>query len=237
MARFDYWLETDLAKPNKVRAAQGVVFSQDAMANRIGVRVRDDGQPASLSGTVQGYVLRADDATVLIQGSLSGSEAWIDLPESAYAVPGPIQVAIRLTSGSEKTVIGACTGYVLRTSTDTIVDPGQVIPSIDDILAKLDEMDAAIAASENVGITQSKSGRTVTITTTDRDGTATTTQLYDGADGSDGSDGNDGATFTPAVSAAGVISWTNDGGKSNPQSVDLVAAVIAALPSATGVTF
>ena len=58
-----------------------------------------------------------------------------------------------------------------------------------------------------------------------------------GTNGRDGADGDDGTTFTPAVSSAGVISWTNDGGKQNPASVDLVAAVISALPSAVGVNF
>lgn len=47
----------------------------------------------------------------------------------------------------------------------------------------------------------------------------------------------DGVTFTPSVSSEGVISWTNDGGQQNPPSVDLVAAVISALPSAVGVSF
>ncbi len=51
----------------------------------------------------------------------------------------------------------------------------------------------------------------------------------DGAPGAAGADGEDGTTFTPSVSPAGVISWTNDGGKTNPQSVDLVSAVINAL--------
>lgn len=37
--------------------------------------------------------------------------------------------------------------------------------------------------------------------------------------------GNDGTTFTPSVSQSGVLSWTNDGGKQNPQSVDLTAAL------------
>ena len=46
--------------------------------------------------------------------------------------------------------------------------------------------------------------------------------------------GNSGTTFTPAVNSAGVISWTNDGGETNPSSVDLVAAVLAALPTWTG---
>lgn len=51
-----------------------------------------------------------------------------------------------------------------------------------------------------------------------------------------------GTTFTPSVSAQGVISWTNDGGKTNPSSVDLASAVrsvidvtvTGATPSITG---
>ena len=58
-----------------------------------------------------------------------------------------------------------------------------------------------------------------------------------GAKGDTGEKGNTGTTFTPSVSSAGVISWTNDGGETNPASVDLVTAVINALPTATGVSF
>lgn len=42
-----------------------------------------------------------------------------------------------------------------------------------------------------------------------------------GADGAKGEDGAKGATFTPAVSAAGDLSWTNDGGLANPATVNL----------------
>ena len=52
-----------------------------------------------------------------------------------------------------------------------------------------------------------------------------------GQDGDPGQDGHDGTTFTPSVSEDGVISWTNDGNKENPESVDLVAAVLDALPT------
>lgn len=34
-----------------------------------------------------------------------------------------------------------------------------------------------------------------------------------------------GTTFTPAVSNAGVISWTNDGNKQNPSPVDIASTV------------
>jgi len=39
-----------------------------------------------------------------------------------------------------------------------------------------------------------------------------------------GAAGGDGTTFTPSVSAAGVISWTNNGGKENPQPVTIKGA-------------
>ena len=71
-----------------------------------------------------------------------------------------------------------------------------------------------------------KAGDTSTITITDKNGTTITT-VKDGKDGKDGADGSpgapgvDGTTFTPSVSAEGVISWTNDGGKTNPQPVDI----------------
>ena len=42
-----------------------------------------------------------------------------------------------------------------------------------------------------------------------------------GANGAKGADGAKGATFTPAVSAAGDLSWTNDGGLANPETVNL----------------
>ena len=42
-----------------------------------------------------------------------------------------------------------------------------------------------------------------------------------GATGATGPAGADGTTFTPSVSSAGVISWTNDGGKQNPSSVNI----------------
>ena len=39
-----------------------------------------------------------------------------------------------------------------------------------------------------------------------------------------GFSGDNGTTFTPAVSSAGVISWTNDGGLPNPDSVNIKGA-------------
>lgn len=42
-----------------------------------------------------------------------------------------------------------------------------------------------------------------------------------GTPGTNGTDGTNGYTFTPAVSSEGVISWSNDGGLSNPAAVNI----------------
>ena len=42
-----------------------------------------------------------------------------------------------------------------------------------------------------------------------------------GQDGAEGAAGAPGVTFTPSVSADGVISWTNDGGADNPEPVSI----------------
>ena len=81
--------------------------------------------------------------------------------------------------------------------------------------------------SPSASVAETSTGATITIT--DKTGT-TTAEIKNGKDGApgkdgtngkDGADGADGTTFTPSVSAAGDLSWTNDGGKANPAPVNL----------------
>lgn len=44
----------------------------------------------------------------------------------------------------------------------------------------------------------------------------------EGQQGPSGSDGKNGVTFTPSLSSSGVLTWTNDGGLSNPNAVSLM---------------
>ena len=81
--------------------------------------------------------------------------------------------------------------------------------------------------SPSASVAETSTGATITIT--DKTGT-TTAEIKNGKDGApgkagtngkDGAPGADGTTFTPSVSAAGDLSWTNDGGKANPAPVNL----------------
>ena len=62
------------------------------------------------------------------------------------------------------------------------------------------------------------------LTIVDADGTT----IVDIMNGVSGSDGTDGVTFTPSVDDSGNLSWTNDGGLPNPETVNIKGATGAA---------
>ena len=130
MAVIESWFTQERTQPVKVRYLDGNVFSMDNNGNLIGIEVLENGEPASISGSVSASVIRADGATVAVQGSLSGNKCSVILPQACYAIPGAISIVIKLTSGSDIATIGAVVGIVYQSSTDSVVDPGEIIPSI-----------------------------------------------------------------------------------------------------------
>lgn len=138
MAAFTTVLRADLQRPVDVVPLEGVFFTSDARANVIAVDVLDDGAPATLSGTVKGYIILPDRSTLpAVTGTLSGNRASIILPADAYVLDGQLNIVIKLETGSGdsavRTALAACSAYVVRTTTDTAYDPGGVTPSISDL--------------------------------------------------------------------------------------------------------
>ena len=146
MAQFETWLKNDLKKPLKVEYLKGNIFSQDNQGNLVGVEVFDNGEPAELTGTVSANVIRLDGATVAVSGTRDGNKCYVVLPQSAYAVPGIVSIIIKLTNSSVVTTVAAAVATVYRSSTDTIVDPGTIIPSVQNLIDQIDTAVASIPA-------------------------------------------------------------------------------------------
>ena len=127
MAVIESWVRCDLKKPVQVQMMGGNLFSMDNQGNKIGVEVFDNGEAATIGGTVSGNVIRADGATVAVTGTLSGNKAYIVLPQAAYAVPGFITIVIKLTTSSVITTLGAFVGTVYRTRTDALITPSSQV--------------------------------------------------------------------------------------------------------------
>lgn len=146
MARIETWFNQDLKQAVKVQYLDGNVFSADNAGNVVGVNVFDDGEPATLGGSVSGSIIRADGVTVAAVGTLSGNQASIVLPQAAYVVPGVISIVIKLTSGTDITTLCAVVSNVYMSATDSVVDPGTIIQSIDTLIADINAAVASIPA-------------------------------------------------------------------------------------------
>ena len=115
------------------------IGSGDDLANRFGVRVFRDGVPVQLSGTCTGYFIRSDGGTIVVQnGAISGNVAYVTLTDICYATEGNFSLAIKVTSGGETVTMRIVDGTVSRTSTGAWVDPGTILPSIEDLLAAIE---------------------------------------------------------------------------------------------------
>lgn len=149
MQPFELWQTSDLQRGAAVQVVNGIAFTADSAANLFGVRVLDNGEPVELSGTVMGYAIRADGATLTITGSLSGNAASIVLPAAAYVVPGTLDIVLKISDSGTVNTLGAWRVYVQRSSTDTIVDPSHVIPSIEELLEQIDACEQATDAAND----------------------------------------------------------------------------------------
>lgn len=134
----------DLNQAVNVQYVNGNVFSGDNGGNTINVYVMDGGQPATIDGTISAYVIRADGATVAVPGSLDGNRAYVTLPQACYAIPGPISIVIKITLNGAVTTICAIVANVYRSSTDSVVDPGEIIPDINALIAEIEQVASSI---------------------------------------------------------------------------------------------
>lgn len=134
----------DINAPIKAVYGGGLMFSKDNLSNVISVDIVDGGQPFDVTGTVSGTVIRSDGTTVPVDtGAISGNTVSLTLTEACFDVPGQIVANIIVTNGDVKCCVLRAVYTVVPTETSSIVDPGDILPSIADLI---DDIDAAVAS-------------------------------------------------------------------------------------------
>lgn len=131
----------DISKPLLPTPLQQMLITKDKGANRLSVALYQNGAPFSPGGTCAGFVVRRDGSTVPVTGTVDGSLMYIDLPAAAYALDGPINIGIKninTTAGTETTVFLGL-GVVSLGETDTVIDPGTIIPSVSALIAAIED--------------------------------------------------------------------------------------------------
>lgn len=143
--------EIDLDKP-LLRTHAGVVLATgDNNANRFGATLNRAGVPIDLTGdavSVLGYFIRSDGETVVCEGEKDGDTVYVDLPAACYTQDGSFSLAIKVSSTEITQTVRVIDGYIGLTQTEELVDPGEVIPSLDDLFAQIAAMETATQEAE-----------------------------------------------------------------------------------------
>ena len=102
------------------------------------------------------YVNRADKTTVVVDGEVVDGKAVVVLPEECYIVNGVVSIIVKLTMGDTRTTALWLNGNINRTRNGKLVDPGGVVPSLEELLAQIDNMEAATAEATAAAETAQK---------------------------------------------------------------------------------
>lgn len=130
---------------------------------------------------VIGYFIRSDGSTVLLNGEVDENVVTLTLNESCYAVIGQYNLIIKVTIDDERKAVFWGNGYITRSQTDKIIDPGDVVPSLEELLAQIAAVEAAAKdarAAANTATAAASKIDTMTVTATGLDaGSAPTAEL------------------------------------------------------------
>lgn len=117
----------------------------DKLAHVLRVRVKAGGKPVDLTGwTVTASVVRQDQATVMMAGRVVGDAAEVTLEAPCYSQSGGFTLSVAIGREQQIITIFCGRGDVTRTRTDSLVDPGHTIPSVDEIIAQYGLMKTAV---------------------------------------------------------------------------------------------
>lgn len=134
--------------------------SGEKSAHSLTIQLREGREPAAIhSQTVKAYFIRSDKSTVFWSGSISGSTVSVTMKESCYVQPGGFSLIIMIGDEDDRTAVFWGVGTVVRSATDSLVDPGGQIPSLEALLALIGTIEAATdAAHEATAAANSAAG-------------------------------------------------------------------------------
>jgi len=175
----------NLARPGCVETVTdfGYCFVGDKKAHTWKVECVVNDVPADLTGyTAHGYFIRTDKGTVIVDATITDNVVTCVLDEYCYAVEGVLKGALRIenTTTGENVTIGAMSVRLTASSTDSIIDTGDVIPSLSDLLAEIDNMRRATSeattatTNANAATAAANSAASAADTATQRANSATT---------------------------------------------------------------
>lgn len=152
----------DFDQPIGVTSLRTPLVMQDKAAHKLIIDAHRSGTNLDLSSCgVTAYMIRADKTTLTITGTIdSQGRATATLPSAAYAIPGQAQIVVNVTTTDTITTALVLDCVILRSTTDTYIDPGHVVPDITELLAQIATMRSATTEATNAAVAAREAAET-----------------------------------------------------------------------------
>lgn len=140
----------DLQDPLVTNVLTTVLQQGDANANIMEIVVKSKGADVNVEqDTVSGYLMRSDGERVTLNGETAGNVVRVTLDPACYQIPGAVAAFVRLTdkAGVKRTILRIAANAEPEGS-GPVIDPGNRIPSIEDVIMQLEKMEKATEAAE-----------------------------------------------------------------------------------------
>lgn len=121
------------------------ISANDENANEFSVSVQNANFE---SATCQGFFIRGDGKTIVLDGQVSGKTASVVLAPNCYNVTGRFTITIKVKKGESNTSWLRAEGYVKATSTDDYAFAGDDSAPLDILLEAAEKVDETIEKAE-----------------------------------------------------------------------------------------
>ncbi len=141
----------------RLKLDRTLICGDNALA--VGITLTRGGERVDLTGmTAMLWAVRADGASVFKTAATSGNTATAQLHTQGTAVPGKLAILFCVTDTEDHTVTPlVLDAYVFSGETDAVVDAGDILPSLSELLAQIDACNTAAENATNAASTANAS--------------------------------------------------------------------------------
>ena len=162
----------NLSEPVYPETLKGTLYQGENLAHKFIIST-----DTAFSGSVSAKFLRADGQTLelLPTGATPGTgiedgAAWAQLPQACYDISGRFGLAIYLTADGSTSCIYACVGSVYHTEEGTPTDPGDAIPTPEELAEMVEDLEAALLTIPDAAVTMNDSAEGIDLDVADESG-------------------------------------------------------------------
>lgn len=132
------------------------ISENDENANEFSVTVQNANFE---SATCQGFFIRGDGKTIVLDGQVSGKTASVVLAPNCYKVKGRFTITVKVKKGESDTSWLRVKGYVEATSTDDYAFAGDDSAPLDILLEAAERVDEAVSEANEAANAANEAAR------------------------------------------------------------------------------